>query len=223
MEQTVDRSARRAYRGARHRAPSSALSGRSRRRPPTYLWLVLFSGLAGVLLLALRPGSADTDQDQQAVAPGPAIGLPRETDPIELTDQTPTPASASRTAEPEVSESASPTPTPASSPTPTPTPTASPSPSQSPTPGPTAQPVLLGPDGAGELAAMVESYCDRHVSGSSSASARSDGRWECRRFLASPRIVNMDTACRDRYGADAYAQNSTGDAYDWRCYHLQAV
>ncbi|MFE9204604.1 hypothetical protein [Micromonospora sp. NPDC007230] len=189
---------------------------------PTYFWLVLIGVLGGGLLFAFLPGSSGTDPSQQAIAPGPTIGLPQETFPIELTEQRPTPTAAPQTDEPEASASASPTPTPTLSPTPTPTLTASSPPSRSPTPGATARPELLGPANDGELANMVQRYCDRHVSGSGSASARSDGRWECRRFLASPRIVNMDTACRDRYGADAYAQNSTGDAYGWHCYRIQS-
>jgi hypothetical protein len=65
---------------------------------------------------------------------------------------------------------------------------------------------------------MVDRYCDRHVSGSSSAEPRSDGRWQCERFLASSRIADMDVVCGDTYGAGAYAQNSGNGAYDWRCY-----
>ncbi|HEY0696182.1 MAG TPA: hypothetical protein VGD43_00050 [Micromonospora sp.] len=112
--------------------------------------------------------------------------------------------------------SATPSPTPTASPTPTTTPTRTPSSRATSEPAPTA--VLLGPAGSGELSAMVERYCDRHVSRSSTAEPRRDGGWECERFLASPRLVDMGVACADTDGAGAYARNVDGGAYGWRCY-----
>lgn len=216
MEQTAHRIARRAYTGGRHRAHGPIPPARA-----GILWLVLISGLGVGVLLVFLSGLSGTEQQKDPVVPVSPIGLPRGTASLGSPEQLPVVATASRTAESEASVSASPTPTP--SPSATPAVTASPSPSQSPTPHATAQPVLLGPDNGGELESMVQRYCDRHVSQSSSAAARSDGRWECRRFLTSPRIANMDTACRDWYGGDAYAQNTTGGAYGWRCYRIQPL
>jgi len=105
--------------------------------------------------------------------------------------------------------------TPARTASATPTPTATPSASRSP------RPVRLGPASAGQLEYMVKRYCVRYAN-SSDPDPRRDGRWECDRgWLSSPRLVNMDVACRDTYGDGAYATNPDGGAYDWRCYRVE--
>lgn len=77
--------------------------------------------------------------------------------------------------------------------------------------------MLLGPSDDKGLTKMVDQYCDRHVGGS--AESRDDGRWQCDRFLAVDKIVDMEVACTDTYGAGAYAQSSdAADPYAWRCY-----
>lgn len=80
------------------------------------------------------------------------------------------------------------------------------------------KPLMLGPSDDRGVTKMVDEYCDRHVSGGS-AESRDDGRWQCDRFLAFAKIVDMDVACGDSYGAGAYAQTSDADdPYAWRCY-----
>ncbi|MFU8873194.1 hypothetical protein [Micromonospora sp. SL4-19] len=80
-----------------------------------------------------------------------------------------------------------------------------------------ASPLLVGPSSNGGVANMAQEYCDRHAGGSS-AEPRNDGRWQCTRLL-SVSAVDMDVACRDTYGSDAYARTSNpGDPYAWRCY-----
>jgi hypothetical protein len=63
---------------------------------------------------------------------------------------------------------------------------------------------------------MVQQYCDRHAGGL--ADPRRDGRWQCLRLLSAS-IADLDIACRDRYGAAAYARASVvDDPYAWRCH-----
>lgn len=109
---------------------------------------------------------------------------------------------------------------------PTTTPTAAPTSAAATRPAPTGSagasrspvPVLLGPaDGAG-VRELAEEYCEQHVSGSVAA-PRADGRWQCVRLLVFVKDVDMDVACADAYGKDAFAQNpDPDDAHAWRCY-----
>ncbi|MFG3687040.1 hypothetical protein [Micromonospora sp. NPDC047740] len=86
-----------------------------------------------------------------------------------------------------------------------------------PTPTQSSGPLLLGPSSNDGVATMAQQYCDQHAAGSS-AQPRNDGRWQCTKLLFAS-VVEMDVACRDTYGAGAYAQTSNpGDPYAWRCY-----
>jgi hypothetical protein len=76
-------------------------------------------------------------------------------------------------------------------------------------------PVLLGPR---DLAASIAAYCTRHVSGATGAKPADDG-WQCERPLVRPVAVDMDAACRWRYGPDAWAgMLDDNDQQSWRCY-----
>ncbi|GAB4051329.1 hypothetical protein [Catellatospora paridis] len=83
---------------------------------------------------------------------------------------------------------------------------------------PASGPVLLGPSGKAGVQDLAEEYCDRHESGAM-AGPRADGRWHCVRLLLFVSIVDLNVACADTYGKDAYAQTADpDDAYAWRCY-----
>lgn len=86
--------------------------------------------------------------------------------------------------------------------------------SASPPPGP----VLLGPSDKSGVQDLAQEYCDRHQSGAM-AGPRADGRWQCVRLLLFVNVVDLDVACADTYGKDAYAKtDDPDDAYAWRCY-----
>ncbi|MFC6019235.1 hypothetical protein ACFP2T_23875 [Plantactinospora solaniradicis] len=227
----------------RHRAGRSAgVTGAADRRARSGrgLRLTAILGLGvGLLVLAIPAGATVLRPYLWGGESGPEVAVP-----VAVASRPPTPppteaVGPTPSATPEVSPSPTTSPLPpratnAPGPTPSaptvPTRTAVPgaTPTQGPggtsrppaaqLPPPPPEPVLLGPDGRDELAQMMDRYCDRHVGGASWADSRGDGRWECERLLLSSRIVDMDTACRDTYGDDAFARNDTGDAFDWRCF-----
>lgn len=226
MPYPTQRSARRRDRRAhsmpsgRHRAPGwfTGAPGESggRRR----IWLVAVAGGLGVGVVLLTLSTVnDGDLGIRTDIPVAATSLPLETiGPAVLPSVLNSPSSPVPTSPEEPTETPTPSPTPTPTPTATPTPTPTPSPTEPSSTPP--QPVLLGPDGGSGVESMAEHYCDRYYGGASRARARSDGRWECQRFLASPRIVDMNQACADTYGSGAYAQQTGGGAYGWRCYRM---
>ncbi|GIG89193.1 hypothetical protein [Plantactinospora endophytica] len=208
------------------------------------LRLISAVGLGVGLLLLAIPFGADTVRtlvlggDSEPQVGVPAAANPPEAPPVSTPDAGPTPDQAVPTGTPGPTATPSPSPTSPSTGAPTPTPSAPATPSRPPlegaavptppattspappaAPPPPPQPVLLGPDGRGELTDMIEEYCDDHVGLASWADTRSDGGWECDRLLLSSRSVDMDRACRDTFGDDAFAQNPAGrDAFGWRCF-----
>jgi hypothetical protein len=197
--------------GQPRRKHNRELDARPRPANRRRLWLIPVGGLAlGALLCALlfmwgsgRPPEGGLTVST-ATTPPDAFNEPSILAEIPSTppsSATPRNSSATPSATPSVTPSATPTPTPA---VPTPAQTQS------------SGPVLLGPSSNRGAANMVQQYCDRHSGGS--ADPRNDGRWQCTRLLSAS-VVDMDAACRDRYGLGAYAQTSNpGDPYAWRCY-----
>ncbi|MEV4755683.1 hypothetical protein AB0J86_11310 [Micromonospora sp. NPDC049559] len=217
---TEDRESNGRHRAAHAREPEEAGPSRGRR----ILWLLPVVALVGgvVLFVAalLGRGAPGTTPPQGEAAPevGVAVSVPAPTpDSTDWVNSlTPAATAGGATATPTGSPSVTPSgasPTAgAASVTATPTaPPASPA-----APPPPAQPVLLGPGGNGQLESMVGQYCDRHYGGSWVDT--DGGRWRCERLLSS-KTVDMNVACRDRYGSDAFAQTSNSrDPYAWRCY-----
>jgi hypothetical protein len=166
-------------------------------RNPRWLWLIPIGAIAAGAVLGILPFLEDFGR-----APDNAIPLPAPA----TTQEAPAQPSTS----PESSTSPTPSPTSRRAPT---APTAKQT-TQASSPDP--DPVPLGPSSGNELQSMVQRYCDRH--GGGFADARADGRWQCLRLLSSS-IADLDIACRDTYGAVAYARSlNMGDPYAWQCY-----
>ncbi|MGN9777711.1 hypothetical protein ACTMS0_18395 [Micromonospora sp. H33] len=185
--------------------------------------LIAVGGLAlGTLLCALtfmwgsdRPPEGELPLSTATIPPDPSA------EPITLPEM---PSTAPSSAIPRSSSAA---PRPTRSVTHSTTPSTAPSVTQSATPPPTrtratptqtqsSSPLLLGPSSDDGVTTMAQRYCDQH--GGGSAEPRNDGGWECRGLLFAS-VVDMDVACRDTYGAGAYARTSnSGDPYAWRCY-----
>ncbi|MDG4791026.1 hypothetical protein O7626_34840 [Micromonospora sp. WMMD1102] len=226
--------------GRHRKAGADNRRARSNRR----LRLVSTVGLgAGLLLLAIPLGADSLRTMVWGGGTEPGVGVPAAaTSPpgsgAEPPPAGPTPDPAGPTGTPGPTPTAAPSPTsraggagvstPPAPPTPSrpplqgaaaPTPPATtgpPAPAAPPPPPP--QPVLLGPDGRDGLTRMMDRYCDDHV-GASWADTRGDGGWECERLLLPSRTVDIDRACRDTYGDDAFAQNPDArDPFGWRCF-----
>ncbi|MEU9739728.1 hypothetical protein AB0E12_11115 [Micromonospora chersina] len=188
-------------------------------------WLIAVGGLAlGLMLCAVTAMWAVSDQPPENEVPLSIATNPPDASEQPLTlSETPS-AAPSSAAPPESSptpgrtRSVAPSATPSGTPAATPSATASPTrPATTPTQTRSAGPILLGPSSGDGVANMVQGYCDRRVAGSS-ATPRNDGGWQCARLLVAS-AVDMDVACRDTYGSDAYARTSdSGDPYAWRCY-----
>ncbi|MFU8876418.1 hypothetical protein [Micromonospora sp. SL4-19] len=182
----------------------------SRRR-----WLIAVGGLALGVLACAMAFTWGSGQPPEGAPPLVTATIPPEAseEPIALpeipsatpTSATPRSSPATPRTTPQVTRSA--------------TPSAAPSVTRSATPAQTRSPspLLLGPSSNDGVANMAQHYCDRHAAGSS-AEPRNDGRWQCTRLLSAS-AVDMDAACRDTYGSDAYARTSSpGDPNAWRCY-----
>ncbi|MFI7598030.1 hypothetical protein [Actinoplanes sp. NPDC049681] len=90
--------------------------------------------------------------------------------------------------------------------------------SPSPAPSSEAPPVLLGPADDAGLAQLLSAYC-RATVGKHTLALSANGGWMCGRFRRDPVPIDMDAACRWRYGPDAWADqiDDTRPA-GWRCY-----
>lgn len=192
--QSVDRTGRHRIEAEPTHATESGLHVRPRN--PRWLWLILViavvtGALLGILPFAWGPGGP-SHSDVPAPAPLPETprAIPEQSSTPEQTPST----AATTSARPRSSRAA---PTEAGT--------------QS-----TPAPVLLGPGGRSELEDMVQQYCERHARGL--ADPGGDGGWQCRRLLSASE-VDMDVACRESYGPDAFARLADADdAYSWRCY-----
>jgi hypothetical protein len=84
-------------------------------------------------------------------------------------------------------------------------------------------PVALGPDGgAMGLWQMLRDYCQRTYSTPEAqlryGTGQAENNWECRRPGQNP-LIDMNAACRGRYGSAAFAQfASRTDAFSWHCF-----
>ena len=79
-------------------------------------------------------------------------------------------------------------------------------------------PVLLGPGADADVGPLVGSYC-RATHGRFSLATATADTWTCARIGRAGIAVDMDTLCRWRYGAAAWADlGRAGDARSWRCY-----
>ncbi|OKI84581.1 hypothetical protein [Micromonospora sp. CB01531] len=189
----------------------------SRRR-----WLIAVGGLAVGALVCAMAFTWGSDRPPEGALPLVTATIPPDAseEPIAVpemptatpTSATPRSSSATPKATPKVTRS------PSTAPSVT-RPAAPPSTRAVATPTQTrsASPLLLGPSSNGGVANMAQGYCDRHAAGGS-AEPRNDGSWQCTRLLSAS-TVDMNVACRDTYGSDAYARTSdSGDPYAWRCY-----
>ncbi|MFU8854349.1 hypothetical protein ACNAW0_25690 [Micromonospora sp. SL1-18] len=185
-------------------------------------WLIAVGGLAVGALLCAMAFTWGSDRPPEGALPLVTATIPPDAseEPIAVPEMpTATPSSATPR-----SSSATPRTTPKVTRSPSPPPSvthpAAPPPTRAvatPTQTRSASPLLLGPSSNDGVANMVQGYCDRHAAGSSAA-PRNDGSWQCTRLLSAS-TVDMNVACRDTYGSDAYARPSnTGDPYAWRCY-----
>ncbi|MFI7284133.1 hypothetical protein ACIBOV_28125 [Micromonospora chersina] len=183
-------------------------------------WLVAVGGLAlGVLLCALAfkwvTGQPPENEVPLSIATNPSDASEQPLTLPEVPSAAPSSAAPrNSSAAPSVTRSVAPSGTSSGTPSATASPTR---PAATPTQTRSAGPLLLGPSSGDGVANMVQGYCDRRVAGSS-AKPRNDGGWQCTRLLVAS-AVDMDVACRDTYGSDAYARTSdSGDPYAWRCY-----
>lgn len=84
-------------------------------------------------------------------------------------------------------------------------------------------PVALGPDGgAMGLWQMLREHCQRSYSTPEAqlryGTGQAEDNWECRRPGQNP-LIDMDAACRGRYGSAAFARfASRTDAFSWHCF-----
>ncbi|MEV8507081.1 hypothetical protein AB0368_20025 [Actinoplanes sp. NPDC051475] len=81
-----------------------------------------------------------------------------------------------------------------------------------------ASPVLLGPADDAGLPQLLSAYC-RATVGRRTLALSANGGWMCGRILRDPVPIDMDAACRWRYGSAAWADqiDDTRPA-GWRCY-----
>ncbi|GFJ93060.1 hypothetical protein Prum_067020 [Phytohabitans rumicis] len=88
------------------------------------------------------------------------------------------------------------------------------------TAAPPREPVLLGPSDSGQLWGITDAWCKQRDRDSYvQPGQQGDGRWWCFRWGVPPTTVDMNAACRIRYGSSAFAQTSNGrDPNAWRCY-----
>lgn len=90
--------------------------------------------------------------------------------------------------------------------------------SPSPSPSSAVPPVLLGPADDAGLSQLLSAYC-RATVGKHTLALSANGGWMCGRILRDPVPIDMDAACRWRYGSAAWADqiDDTRPA-GWRCY-----
>jgi hypothetical protein len=99
-----------------------------------------------------------------------------------------------------------------------------PSPARSAAPSPTPPaPVLLGPDRAADLPALLTAYCRATQGAFTVAMPAPDGwapdGWACAGFGRRPVAIDMGAMCRWRYGQAARAERGEkNDPRSWRCY-----
>ncbi|MCW3820476.1 hypothetical protein ONA91_39200 [Micromonospora sp. DR5-3] len=185
-------------------------------------WLIAVGGLAAGALVCAVAFAWGSGGPPESALPVVAATIPPDAseEPIALPEMpTETPSSATPR---------SPSATPRTTPKATRSPSAAPSVTRPAAPPPTRAaatptqtrsptPLLLGPSSNDGVANMAQGYCDRHAAGSS-AQPRNDGSWQCTRLLSAS-TIDMNVACRNTYGSDAYARTSnSGDPYAWRCY-----
>ncbi|BCB83286.1 hypothetical protein Psuf_005990 [Phytohabitans suffuscus] len=84
-------------------------------------------------------------------------------------------------------------------------------------------PVALGPEGGPVgLWQMLREYCERTYRTNEAqlrhGTGQAENNWECRRRGEDP-LIDMNAACRGRYGSAAFAQFSNrDDAFSWHCF-----
>jgi hypothetical protein len=188
--------------------------GTVRRFAREYGWLGAAVGLGTLVLLCSVPFVTGTSLTWNSADPVAAASRGPDASVV--------PPAQSATAAPTVRTS--PTPAPSSAKPKPPATPRQPVARTSPTPRRTtaapADPVLLGPTDTGQLWGITDAWCkardrDSYVQ----PGQQSDGRWWCLRWGTQPTTVDMNAACRIRYGNGAFAQTTNSrDPYAWRCY-----
>ncbi|WP_173153522.1 hypothetical protein [Phytohabitans suffuscus] len=69
---------------------------------------------------------------------------------------------------------------------------------------------------------MLREYCERTYRTNEAqlrhGTGQAENNWECRRRGEDP-LIDMNAACRGRYGSAAFAQFSNrDDAFSWHCF-----
>lgn len=192
-----------------------------RRFTREYGWLLAAAGLGVLVLLCSVPFVTGTSMNWTS---GDPFAAPPPVSPSAGGASSPVP---DEPAGPPTSAAPATTPTPSPTPSKTRRPARTTPPAAPRTTAPAGAapraPTALGPDGGPVgLWQMLREYCQRTY-GTNEAQLRhgtgqAENNWECRR-PGPDALIDMNAACRGRYGSGAFAQFSDrNDAFSWRCY-----
>jgi hypothetical protein len=195
-----------------------------RRLGREYGWLLAAVGLGALVLVCSVPfvsgKSMSWSSGDPLAAPAPVAPPAGGTSPPVPDGSAGPPTSAAPTATP------SPSPTPSKAATqrrPAPRTSGPPRTAAPPAAAAPEAPVALGPDGgAMGLWQMLREHCERTFRTTEAqlryGTGQAEDNWECRLRGEDP-LIDMNAACRGRYGSAAFARFSNrDDAFSWRCF-----